>query len=80
MSKMDTRSTLSRSLLPLLAVLLSTTRMQLASARGNSRDTTLATFNVGLVESYIGPGDARVTVMIDQVRKYKRLNFLSTQW
>ena len=64
------RAMLSGSLLPLLAVVLLTTRVQLASARGNSRDTTLATFNVGLVENYIGPGDARVTVMIDQVYTY----------
>ena len=67
------RAMLSGLLLPLLAVVLLTTRVQLASARGNSRDTTLATFNVGLVENYIGPGDARVTVMIDQVRTYKKL-------
>ena len=37
------------------------------SARGSSRDTTLATFNAGLISSTIGNVDARVSVLIDQV-------------
>ena len=54
---------------PLLAVLLLTTRVQLASARESSRDTTLATFNVGLVEGLVQSIDAKVAVLIDQVRE-----------
>ena len=68
------RSAVARSKTTMRAVsvlstflLLSATRVQLASARGSSRDTTLATYNAGLVVGTIGNIDARVTVLIDQV-------------
>ena len=66
---------LSVSLFPLLAVvLLFTTRVQLASARGSSRDTTLATFNAALGEGFLAGVDSRVSVLIDQVRTENKLH------
>ena len=57
-------------------LLLFATRVQLASALESSRDTTLATYNAGLLVGTIGNIDARVTVLIDQVytglRSYKQ--------
>ena len=58
---------LSVSLLTLLAVLLFATRVQVTSAKGRSRDTTLAVFNAGLAEGFLAGVDARVTALIDQV-------------
>ena len=63
--------------MPLLAVLLLTTRVQLASARESSRDTTLATFNVGLVEGLVQSIDAKVAVLIDQVQEADILQAVS---
>ena len=61
--KMDIRAVLSLS--ALLTVLLAA-RVQ--SAGGSSRATTLATFNTGFFRGTIGNVDARVEVLIDQVR------------
>ena len=52
----------------LLLLLLLILSVELTSARCNQRDATLATFNAGLVDGRFGAVDARVTVMIDQVR------------
>ena len=59
------RSTVILLSLLLLQILLT---CRLAAARGNRRDTTLATFNAGLLTVTVGRVDERVTVMIDQVR------------
>ena len=67
------------SIFPLLAVvLLFNTRVQLASARGSSRDTTLATFNAALAEGFLAGVDSRVSVLIDQVQKTNCILFTCT--
>jgi endonuclease/exonuclease/phosphatase family metal-dependent hydrolase len=55
-------------LLAVLAIWIFATRVQLTSARESSRDTTLATFNVGLLEGMVGDSiDARAAVLVDQM-------------
>ena len=55
-------------LLAVLAISIFATHVQLTSARESSRDTTLATFNVGLLEGMVGDSiDARAAVLVDQV-------------
>ena len=53
--------------LALLVVLLAAVHVELCTALSVSRDTTLATFNTGLLTGTIGNIDSRTSVLIDQV-------------
>ena len=53
--------------IPLFLLLLMLVHMRPISAKCNKRDTTLATFNTGLLAGGPGAIDARATALIDEV-------------